>query len=448
MKKLLKVLLLLITIGAVYFYLTIYPKLDIVSGFSAKSVASHLFIAGRSQKQTEAEDNDVKSIRLAKNKVNLKEKSVTSSAFGLKKRKAVYKEGLGAILLPHGKENEAITIPTPNRNSKLNEKPFPYGDAKQKDTVFANIDYKKLEKTVLNAFDKKGESKKRTRAVLVIYKDQIIAEHYKNGFDKNSILLGWSMTKSITSAVIGLLEKQGKVHLNQTHLFKEWEKDNRKNISLKNLLNMNSGLAWDESYDKISDVTKMLFLAEDMPSVQLHKKLVGKPNESWNYSSGTTNLLSAFIKKQFKTEQEYLDFWYRELIDKIGMHSMIIEPDFKGNLVGSSYGWATVRDWAKFGLLYLHNGNWKGEQILNKSWVDFTKKPTNTSNGRYGGHFWLNAGGIYPDVPRDLFSCNGYQGQRVFIIPSKNLVVVKFGLVEGKNFAVNSFLREIVESIK
>ncbi len=448
MKKLLKVLLLLITIGAVYFYLTIYPKLDIVSGFSAKSVASHLFIAGRSQKQTEVEDNDVKSIRLAKNKVNLKEKSVTSSAFGLKKRKAVYKEGLGAILLPHGKENEAITIPTPNRNFKLNEKSFPYGDVKQKDTVFGNIDYKKLEKTVLNAFDKKGESKKRTRAVLVVYKDQIIAEHYKNGFDKNSILLGWSMTKSITSAVIGLLEKQGKVRLNQTHLFKEWEKDNRKNISLKNLLNMNSGLAWDESYDKISDVTKMLFLAEDMPSVQLHKKLVGKPNESWNYSSGTTNLLSAFIKKQFKTEQEYLDFWYRELIDKIGMHSMIIEPDFKGNLVGSSYGWATARDWAKFGLLYLHNGNWNGEQILNKSWVDFTKEPTNTSNGRYGGHFWLNAGGIYPDVPRDLFSCNGYQGQRVFIIPSKNLVVVKFGLVEGKNFDVNSFLREIVESIK
>ena len=448
MKKLLKVLLLLITIGTVYFYLTLYPKLDIVSGFSAKSVASHLFIAKRSQKQTEAEDNDVKSIRLAKNKIHLKEKSVTSSALGLKKRKAVYKEGLGVILLPHGKENEAITIPTPNRNFKLSEKPFPYGDAKQKDTVFGNIDYKKLEKTVLNAFDKKGESKKRTRAVLVIYKDQIIAEHYKNGFDKNSVLLGWSMTKSITSAVIGLLEKQGKVRLNQTHLFKEWEKDNRKNISLKNLLNMNSGLAWDESYDKISDVTKMLFLAEDMPSVQLHKKLVGKPNESWNYSSGTTNLLSAFIKKQFKTEQEYLDFWYRELIDKIGMHSMIIEPDFKGNLVGSSYGWATARDWAKFGLLYLHNGNWNGEQILNKSWVDFTKEPTNTSNGRYGGHFWLNAGGIYPDVPRDLFSCNGYQGQRVFIIPSKNLVVVKFGLVEGKNFDVNSFLREIVESIK
>jgi CubicO group peptidase (beta-lactamase class C family) len=101
----------------------------------------------------------------------------------------------------------------------------------------------------------------------------------------------------------------------------------------------------------------MLFLAENMAEVQKQKKLVGKPDASWNYSSGTTNLLSGFIKKQFKDEQAYLDFWYRELIDKIGMQSMLIEPDFSGNLVGSSYGWATARDWAKFGLLYLHNGN-------------------------------------------------------------------------------------------
>lgn len=448
MKKIWKAILLLFLLVTLFLYFTLYPKLDIVSGFSAKSVASHLFIAGRPQSQTEAEDNDIKSIKLATNKVNLKEKSVTSSAFGLKKRKAIYKEGLGVILLPEGKENEAINIPAPNRNFKVSEKPFPYGNTKQKDTVFGNIDYKKLHNAVLNAFDHTGENKKKTRAVLVIYKDHIIAEKYKTGFNKNSILLGWSMTKSITSAVLGILEKQGKITLNQTHLFKEWEKDSRKNIRIKNLLNMNSGLAWDESYDKISDVTKMLFIAEDMPSVQLHKKQIGKPNESWNYSSGTTNLLSGFIRKQFKTEQAYLDFWYRELIDKIGMHSMVIEPDFKGNLVGSSYGWATARDWAKFGLLYLHNGNWNGEQIINKSWVDFTKKPTNTSNGVYGGHFWLNAGGVYPDVPRDLFSCNGYQGQRVYIIPSKNLVIVKFGLVEGKDFDANNFLKEIVEAIR
>ena len=448
MKKFLKILFAVIILAVVYLYFTIYPKLDIVTGFSAKSVASHLFIAGRSQNQTEAEDNNIKSMDLAKTKVNLKEKSVTSTAFGLKTRKAIYKDGLGAILLPHGKENKPLNLPKPKRNFNSINKPFPYGNLPQKDTVFSNVDYQKLNKILTSAFDKNNERTNKTRAVLVIYKNHIIAEKYKDGFDENSILLGWSMTKSITSAVLGILEKQGKIKLNQSHLFKEWENDERKNITLKNLLNMNSGLAWNEDYSSISDVTKMLFLAEDMPKVQIDKKMVGKPNESWNYSSGTTNLLSGFIKKQFKTEQDYLNYWYSKLIDKIGMHSMIIEPDFSGNLVGSSYGWATARDWAKFGLLYLHNGNWDGEQIIDTTWVDFTKTPTNTSNGQYGGHFWLNTGGKYPDVPRDLFSCNGYQGQRVFILPSKDLVVVKFTVQENTLKENNDLLKQVIQSLQ
>ena len=448
MKKFLKILFAVIILAVVYLYFTIYPKLDIVTGFSAKSVASHLFIAGRSQNQTEAEDNNIKSMDLAKTKVNLKEKSVTSTAFGLKTRKAIYKDGLGAILLPHGKENTPLNLPKPKRKFTSVNKPFPYGNLPQKDTVFSNVDYQKLNKILTFAFDKNNERTNKTRAVLVIYKDHIIAEKYKDGFDKNSILLGWSMTKSITSAVLGILAKQRKIKLNQSHLFKEWENDERKNITLKNLLNMNSGLAWNEDYSSISDVTKMLFLAEDMPKVQIDKKMVGKPNESWNYSSGTTNLLSGFIKKQFKTEQDYLNYWYSKLIDKIGMHSMIIEPDFSGNLVGSSYGWATARDWAKFGLLYLHNGNWDGEQIIDTTWVDFTKTPTNTSNGQYGGHFWLNTGGKYPDVPRDLFSCNGYQGQRVFILPSKDLVVVKFTVQENTLKENNDLLKQVIQSLQ
>ena len=115
-------------------------------------------------------------------------------------------------------------------------------------------------------------------------------------------------------------------------------------------------MAWSEEYDKISDATKMLFLAEDMGKVQENKELVGAPNESWNYSSGTTNLLSNILRSHFDSHQGYLDFWYSALIDKIGMHSMLIETDMSGSYVGSSYGWATPRDWAKFGLLYLHKG--------------------------------------------------------------------------------------------
>lgn len=446
MKKLLKYLLAILLIVVVYLYFTIYPKFDIVSGFSAKSVASHYFIAGRDKAITEARDNDITSMNLASNEVFKDKNMVTSSVYGFKKRKAVFTKGLGVILLPHGEESpENIAIP--NRNKTPKALPYPYGILPQKDTIFSNVDYNKIKKAVENAFDKSGIDSLKTRSVLVIYKDQIIGEKYRNGFDKNSVILGWSMTKSITSAIVGILEKQGKVKLNQNHLFTDWKNDDRKNITLKNLLNMNSGLAWDEDYNNISDVTKMLFLAKDMGQVQIEKQFSSKPNESWNYSSGTTNLISKFIKNQFNTQQEYVDFWYKELIDKIGMHSMLIETDLSGTFVGSSYGWATTRDWAKFGLLYLHNGNWNGEQILNKSWINFSKTPTNTSKGEYGGQFWLNAGGIYPDVPRDLFSCNGYQGQRVFIIPSKDLVIVKTGLTKNSNFDYNKFLREVIDGV-
>ncbi len=448
MKRLFKYFTFLLLIVIAYFAYTTYPELDIVSGFSSKSVASHLFIAGRSQEYTEKEDNDVPSMNLANNEVDERSKSVTSTALLIKTRKAIYREGVGTVLVPNGATIKQDTYLAPNRVKKQNNLVYPYGDLPQKDTLFNNIDYKKLKTAVNDAFIDKELDIKKTRSVLVVYKNQIIAEEYASGFDKNSMFLGWSMTKSVLSAVIGVMEKQEMVNLNQTGLFKVWENDERKNITLKNLLNMNSGLEWEEDYNKICDVTKMLFIEPDMSILQLEKPLIGIPNNSWNYSSGTTNLLSGYIRNQFKSHQEYLDFWYSDLIDKIGMHSMLIETDYSGNYVGSSYGWATTRDWAKFGLLYLHNGIWNGQQILDESWIDFSKEPTNGSNGVYGGHFWLNAGKKFPDVPKDMYSCNGYQGQYVFIIPSKDLVIVRTGLKENPEFNVNDFLSDIIGSIE
>lgn len=426
-----------------------YPRLNIITGFSAKSVCSCTFEAERDLASIESGDNGFSPINLASNKINFQEKSVISTVFGLKKRKAIYKKGIGCVLVPeyyHKTENILEFIS--NRQMVKSQLPYPYGIGIQRDTIFDNIDYEALNKAVDNAFDKENNSVKKTRAVLVIHNNQIVAEKYAEGFSKNTKLLGWSMTKSITSAVVGVLSKQGKVALDQTNLFPEWENDERSKITLNNLLQMNSGLEWIEDYNTISDVTKMLFLTEDMPNVQLEKPLVGKPNNTWNYSSGTTNLISKFIRNQFETHQEYLDFWYEELIDKMGMHSMVLETDIAGNYVGSSYSWATARDWAKFGLLYLHNGNWNGQQILDKSWIDYSVTPTNKSNGEYGAQFWLNAGGIYPNVPKDLFSCNGYQGQHVFIIPSKELIIVRFGLTENPEFNFNSFLSDILSTIK
>ena len=443
MKKLriLLVLLVLILAGVV---IKNYPRLNIITGFAAKSVCSCTFEAGRDQESIESGDNDIDPIYYAKNVIDYDEKSVTSTVFGLKKRKAIYTEGVGCVLLPSKKEEIQFK---PNRTKSRSDKPYPYGDAPQKDTVFSSVDYEALKKAVDSAFDHGSVVAKRTRAVIVVHKDQIIAERYADGFDINTKILGWSMTKSITSAVYGVMEKKGRISLDQDNLFDDWKDDDRSKITLKNLLQMNSGLEWVEDYNTMSDVTKMLFVEEDMSEIQLNKSLAGEPNNSWNYSSGTTNLLSGFLRDQFNSHQEYLDFWYEEFIDKIGMHSMIIETDYSGNYVGSSFGWATPRDWAKFGLLFLHNGNWDGEQILNASYVDFVKSPTNSSYGAYGGQFWLNAGGSYPEVPRDMFYCNGYQGQQVAIIPSKDLVVVRMGLTEYPDFNFNAFLGGITQSI-
>jgi CubicO group peptidase (beta-lactamase class C family) len=446
MKKFLKIFVLLLVVALVYLRITIYPQLDLISGFSAKSVASGHFLDNRNLETIQQGDNDIDKIDWATNEINDSEHFVTSNVHGLKERKAIYREGLGVTLI---NDDFDVSKPyeVPKRTKINNNLPFPYGNSEPKDTVFSNIDYEKLNAAVENAFDKKGEKNKRTRSIIVIYKNKIIAEKYANGFNKNSRILGWSMTKSITGTLFGILQKQGKFDIMKPAPIAEWKSDERSKITTNDLLHMNSGLEWEEDYGKISDVTKMLFQDEDMSKAQIDKPLVGKPNNKWNYSSGTTNLLSGILRKQFKTHQEYLDFWYTNLLDKIGMNSAIIETDMAGNFVGSSYGWATTRDWAKFGLLYLHKGNWNGEQLFDESWAKYVATPTNTSNGNYGAQFWLNAGGRFPNVPKDMFFASGFQGQMVAIFPSNDLVIVRMGLIEDPEFDFNGLLSGIVESL-
>ncbi|TJY38086.1 serine hydrolase domain-containing protein [Pontimicrobium aquaticum] len=437
--KYLKWFLLLLLAAVIVVVFLNYERLDIVSGYSAKSMASSVFTAKRGFQFTDSTDNNFSPINIAKDEIDLQEKSATASVFGLNKRKAIYREGLGSVLIPDGYKYTPDNI-KPKRNFTKIELPYPYGNLEQKDTVFANVDYKKLQSVI----DTYSQDSLQTRALLVIYKDQIIAETYAKGFNKDSRILGWSMTKSITSTIYGVLQSHGEIDVMQPAPIDAWKDDERNKITINNLLQMNSGLEWEENYETISDVTKMLFQEEDMTSSQADEPLVGKPNESWYYSSGTTNLLSGILRKQFNSYQEYLDFWYTDLIDKIGMHSMLIEADMIGNYVGSSYGWASPRDWAKLGLLYLHQGNWNGAQIFTKDWYDYAVTPTNSSNGRYGAQIWLNAGGFLPDVPRDVFSFNGYQGQRVYMCPSKDLVVVRMGL---KPMDFNGLLRDVIEVI-
>jgi CubicO group peptidase (beta-lactamase class C family) len=438
--KYLKRIVLLLLVAVLITIIYNYSKLNILAGYSAKNTASSVFVAKRTLAFTDTTDNNFSPVSLASDEVNLKTKSAISSVFGLLTRKAIIRKGLGSVLTLN-EDDETAAYLTPRRLQPDSKTPFPYGNGEQNNVIFKKIDYSKLKKSVSSIFTKEDKS----RAVVVIYKDQIIAEKYADGFNKDSKFLGWSMTKSILSTVFGVMQHQGKINVLDKAQIATWQDDSRKNITINNLLQMNSGLEWDENYDEISDATKMLFLDRDMTKMQENKPLVGKPNELWNYSSGTTNLLSGILKNYFQTHQEYLDFWYTDFIDKIGMNSMLLEADLSGNYVGSSYSWATARDWGKFGLLYLKNGNWNGEELFTKDWVDYITTPTNTSGGIYGAQFWLNSSGGFKDVPNNMYYADGYQGQRVYVLPDEEMVIVRFGL---KNFDENKFLKGIIESIK
>ncbi|WP_047245352.1 serine hydrolase domain-containing protein [Maribacter thermophilus] len=444
MKKI-KWLLGFLLIGILVFAYLNYPKLNLISGYASKNMASSVYIAHRDAHEVEKVDHDMPLIKLAGSKVEPSDQSATASVFGLMKRKAVYKEGVGAVLTNSEYKKHNFDL-VPHRSKRIDTLPFPYGNNGIMDTILTDVDYDKLEHVLNEAM---ADSLQRTRSLLVVYKDQIVGEKYIDGFSKDTPILGWSMTKSILATCYGILEHQGKINMDYLPFKGEVsDKDPKMNITLNHLLRMQSGLAWEEDYFKISDVTQMLFLDSDMTKAQADNEVIAAPTEIWNYSSGTSNLLSGILRRQFKSHQEYLDFPYEQFIDRIGMYSMLIETDLEGNFVGSSYGWANTRDWAKFGLLYLHKGDWNGDRLFSEEWVDYITKPTVHSNGTYGAHFWLNAEGKYPDLPKDLYSANGFQGQRVFIIPSKNMVVVRTGLKEQSDEQFNTLLRNILEAIR
>ncbi|GMN08866.1 serine hydrolase [Croceitalea sp. MTPC9] len=444
MKIVKRVLLFLLIVIAIVVYLN-YPKLNVISGYASKYMASSVLVGKRSPESIIKNDLDMPLIKLAKTEYNESEAEATASVYGCMTRKAIDRQGLGTVLVDSDYLEDEMYL-QPQRNFTKIEAPYPFGHLPAKDTIFPEIDYDQLQKAIAMAFENNGVQK--TRTLLVLYKGHLLAENYIEGFTKDTPVLGWSMTKSILATCYGILEHKGKLEMEWPAPIAEWKNDGRKVITLNHLLRMQSGLEWNEDYSTISDVTKMLFLESDMTKAQRKKKAAAKPTEVWNYSSGTTNLLSGILRQQFRTQQKYLDFPYTSFIDKIGAYSMLLEADLEGNYVGSSYGWASTRDWARVGQLYLDNGNWNGEQLFSKEWINYITTPTTLSDGWYGAHFWLNSGGIFPDAPRDLYSMNGFQGQYVFIIPSKNLVVVRTGLAENPVFDVNRFLKALVSTIK
>ena len=457
--------LLIILAGGVYYLNLLMP---IITGYSAKNLASGIFVAGRSQESLEDEDLNFSFIKFVHNEVDYENNEVTSR-FLWGKSKAIYIPGFGCTLVKDFTEDEIrnrpyrVVKPLPANPDTI---PWPMGDAVA-DTIPPGIDMTKLkasvEQAIADTIPYKG-----TFAVMVVYKGQPVAEVYRDDFSSDNRFLSWSMAKSFTNALVGIRVKEGKLDINKPLEIKEWQKDERKKITLNNLMHQNSGLAWNEAYGNLSDVTIMLHKVGDMGLYTLEKEYQYPADSVWIYSSGGTNLVSRILRQSFENDADYCAFPRKELFNKIGMTNAVFEVDASGTFVGSSYLYASLRDYARFGLLYLNNGNWLGNQILPQNWVKYTTVPANDSKGQYGAFFWLNRSGefpdipkdgfyykspkggnicIFPDVPRDMFYCEGHDGQFICIIPSKDLVVVRLGYSKPPEFNMNGFLKGILGSI-
>lgn len=421
-----------------------------ITGYAVKGISSGVFVSGRPLENLEKEDISFFPVKFAKNNVDMEKKEAVSRLL-LWKSRAVYNEGLGCTVVNdfsadavRNLDYPAIDFPVINQDTI----PWPAGDLVS-DTVPAGINMQKIN-DLLNEIFTGPENSQGTFAVTIVYKDQLVAERYRNDITQSTKLLGWSVGKSYTNAITGLLVKEGRVDINKPLNLKEWEGDERKNITLNNLLHMNSGLDFNEEYSKImlTDITTMLTKRGDMAHYAASKKLVARPDSIWNYSGGGTNIIFDYLRSVIGNDSEYLAYPYKALFSKTGMLNTIIEPDASGTFVGSSYVYATARDYARFGLLYLHNGNWFGEQLLPENWVRYTITPAKGSEDSYGAHFWINSSDEYNGVPADLFWADGHDGQFIFIIPSKNLVVTRNGFSPGTMFDEKAFLKRICEAIE
>jgi CubicO group peptidase (beta-lactamase class C family) len=450
-------LVVVVVLVAVYAGSKAFP---IATGYGSKILCSGIFVSGRAEKDIIREDLNFWPVNLATFEVNYKDSSVSTALFGFAKKKAIFRHGFGATLLNDISEVELrskrLHIPV-TRAYQADSLPWPMGD-KISGGFSTGIDSIQVKEAVERIFSQQDSSQVNiTRALLVLYDGKLVAEKYGQGITCNTRLTGWSMTKSVMNAIAGILVKQNKLNINSPAPVPEWKdpKDPRHKITVKNLLQQTSGLDFDEVYDKPADANRMLFQEKDAAAFAASKSLNTTPGQDFRYSSGNTNILSRIFRHSLGDREYYL-FPYQQFFHKIGMYNTVLEPDASGTFVGSSFCYATARDWARFGLLYAQNGEWNGEQILTPDWIKQSTTPsTAAERGEYGFQWWLNAGKpeslsnrYFNNLPVDMFWADGFEGQNVFIIPSKKLVVVRLGLTKGPRWGEEQLLPALVAAIK
>jgi CubicO group peptidase (beta-lactamase class C family) len=438
------IVLFLVLVYGIYYINSLLP---IITGYPAKYLCSAVFVSNREQAEVEAMDLHFSFIRYVTNVVDLQDSSVTSS-FLWGKSKAICRKGFGATLIRGTDENELRKIKFPQVPGICNPDTvaWPIGNLIPKKDV--STDTVKLERIAEKLMDEEGYNG-HAFAFIVLHKGIPVVEAYQPQYNEKTRFLSWSMAKSFTNALAGIMVKEEKLDINQPTGIREWQNDERKKITINDLLQMQSGLRWNEDYGNRSDVTQMLYCENDFAKFTYDQPSEFPAGSHWYYSSGSVNVVNYLMRKAIGNDPEYYCFCQTKLFNKLGMFNAIFEVDAAGTQVGSSYVYATARDYARFGLLYLNDGVFNGERILPEGWVKYTTTPASGSNGKYGSLFWLNRSGYYPAAPEDMYSCNGHDGQQIFIIPSKELIIVLAGYSPkpDKVMKFNELLGDVLNAI-
>ncbi|MDT8428885.1 MAG: serine hydrolase [Pseudomonadales bacterium] len=423
---------------------TLALETEIALGSAVKRLCSSVLVSGRSQQHVMA--RELSSAVASGLEFSIDGDLVTGhSADPDMQVQALYRPYLGCTLIKNTSV-EALRLqyalsdypqPAPPALDKL----WPDGERVDIPSSLPGVDLAAINAAVDQAFvDIEPDQNIDTRAVLVIHKGRIIAEKYAEPFHAQMPQLGWSMTKTVTGALTSMLAAEGLMHIDSPATVSEWQNRNdpRRRITLENLLQMSSGLEYSEVYTagSMSDVILMLYTTGDTGAFTANKPLAQEPGSTWYYSSGTSNLISRLQRQLFTSHQNYFNYPRERLFKPLAMHSAVLEPDASGTFVGSSYMYATPRDWAKIGLLYLQDGVWNDQRLLPEGWVEFSLTPAPAApGGNYGAQIWLNAGNAddpdsrpMPQFPPSMYYLSGFEGQNVVMFPEQELIVVRMGV--------------------
>jgi CubicO group peptidase (beta-lactamase class C family) len=408
----------------------------VATGVVAHNVCSKTFVSGLDPKTVFAETTDRQGLRRLKwalrYDVDRTAKTVDASLAGTLGSRAAFHDGFGCVVLLQG-SGEPYLLKSDIDALKRPKDPPLLAEIAGPDLVEPSDP--KLKAALDHAFEEPAAPPfRRTKAIVVVHDGRVIAEHYADGIGVETPLLGFSMTKSVINALIGILTQKGNISPSFPAPIPEWRgaTDPRREIEVEHLLRMTTGLALDETNSGFDPSSQMIYLHNDMAGFAVKAAMIARPGTRWAYSSPTTQLLARIIRDITGGPEQTLAFAWRELFNPLGMRSVTLEFDGAGTLQGSTYMLASARDWARFGLLYLNDGVIGGRHILHEDWVDFSAAATLGTD--YGAGFWTNRsehehakGRVRLGIPRDAFFASGDLGQRTVIIPSQHLVIVRLG---------------------